>query len=120
MRTLKLVLGLGILAISTLAYADSKVSTFIDGTPVNKDLVKMTFNDRTVTLTFSDNSTRTADMDVVAVTLDHSASSAVADIIEDPKKAKGVYNLLGQYLGESPVGLQPGFYIVDGNKIYVK
>lgn len=120
MKTFKLVLGLGMLAVSIFAYADSQVSTFIDGTLINKDVVKLTFNDKAVTLTFSDNSTLTSDMELVDITLDHSVQSVITGIMADQKKAKGVYNLNGQYLGESPAGLKPGLYIVDGNKIFVK
>lgn len=108
------------LAVASTASADSTVTTVIDGTKISKDLTKLTFSDKTVTLTFSDNSTETADMNLVAITLDHAGQSAITDIIADPAKAKGVYNLRGQYLGDSPKNLQPGFYIVNGEKIYVK
>lgn len=103
------------------ASADSKVTTVIDGKEMAKDLTKLTFDGKIVTLTFSDASTETAEMDLVAITLDHGSQSAITDIIADPAKAKkGVYNLKGQYLGEKPEGLQPGIYIVNGQKVYVK
>jgi len=120
MKYIRSVLGLGMLAMVSMASAETKVSTVIDGSPVPLELTKMTFSDKNVILTFSDNSTVTADMSLVAITLDHSGSSAINTITADPAKAKGVYNLRGQYLGESPKDLQPGFYIVNGEKIYVK
>lgn len=88
MKSFKLVLGLGMLAVASTASADSTVTTVIDGTKISKDLTKLTFSDKTVTLTFSDNSTETADMNLVAITLDHAGQSAITDIIADPAKRK--------------------------------
>lgn len=120
MKIIKTVTGLCLLAMTQTAYADSTITTTVDGVQINKELTKLTFNDKIVTMTFSDNTTETAEMSLVSITLDHSGNSAIEAIIADQSKAKGVYNLKGQYLGESPEGLEPGFYIVDGNKVYVK
>lgn len=119
MKSLKILFGLGFLALASSAQADSKVTTLINGQEIAKDLTKLTFNDKTVTLTFSDNSTESAEMELVAITLDHN-TSAITDILADPKKAKGVYNLKGQYLGDKPEALQPGIYIINGQKVLVK
>lgn len=121
MKSLKLLLGLGFLALGTATVcADSKVTTVINGQEIPKDLTKLTFNDKIVTLTFSDNSSETAEMELIAITLDHSENSAISEILADPKKARGVYNLKGQYLGEKPEGLSKGIYIVNGQKVCVK
>lgn len=120
MKSLKLILGLGFLALAATAQADSKVTTVIGGQQIDKDLTKLTFNDKMVTLTFSDSSTETAEMGLIAISFDHGDSSAISEILADPKKAKGVYNLKGQYLGEKPEGLTQGIYIVNGQKVYVK
>ena len=112
MKSLKLLLGLGFLALGAVnAQADSKVTTVINGREIPKDLTK---------LTFSDNSSETAEMELIAITLDHSENSAISEILADPKKARGVYNLKGQYLGEKPEGLSKGIYIVNGQKVCVK
>ena len=71
MKPLKLIFGLGLLAMAVTAQADSKVTTVINGQTIAKDLTKLTFNDKMVTLTFSDNTSETAEMGLVAVTLDH-------------------------------------------------
>ena len=120
MKSIRPLLGIALAFLAATALADSKVTTVIDGRQIPKDLTKLTFSDKTVTLTFSDNSTETADMSLVSITIDHSSQSAITEVIADPKKATGVYNLKGQYLGESPKNLQSGFYIVNGEKIYVK
>ncbi len=118
MKIFKTVTGLCLLALSQSAFADTTIITTVDGVTIAKELTKLTFNDNIVNMTFSDNTTETAEMSLVSITLDH--NSAIESILADPGKAKGVYNLRGQYLGESPEGLQSGFYIIDGNKIFVK
>jgi hypothetical protein len=42
------------------------------------------------------------------------------DSIEQPTYIKGVYNMNGQYMGDSMEGLSKGIYIQNGKKIYVK
>lgn len=120
MKSIRPLLGIALAFLAATTLADSKVTTVIDGRQIQKDLTKLTFSDKTVTLTFSDNSTEIADMSLVSITIDHSSQSAITEVIADPKKATGVYNLKGQYLGKSPKNLQSGFYIVNGEKIYVK
>lgn len=119
MKAFRLLLGAGLIATSLNVSADSKVTTVIDGNEIPKELTKLTFDGDIVTLSFSDNTTRQADMKFVAIKIDHS-TSAISTIVADPKKPAGVYNLKGQYLGESPKDLTPGFYIVNGQKVYVK
>lgn len=109
------------LCVGFYGYADNKAntSTTIDGVDTGKELVKMTFVDSAVILSFSDNTSVKADMTSVRVTFGI-ASSAIDEIIADPAKSKGIYNLKGQFLGESVESISPGIYIVNGQKILVK
>lgn len=48
-------------------------------------------------------------------------TTGIEDLVVDGVKANGrVYNLNGQYVGNSLYGLQPGLYIQNGKKIVVK
>ena len=48
-------------------------------------------------------------------------ATGIEDLVIDGVKANGrVYNLNGQYVGNSLNGLQPGLYIQNGKKIVVK
>lgn len=48
-------------------------------------------------------------------------ATGIEDLVIDGVKAKGrVYNLNGQYVGNSLNGLQPGIYIQNGKKVVVK
>lgn len=48
-------------------------------------------------------------------------ATGIEDLVNDGVKANGrVYNLNGQYVGNSLNGLQPGLYIQNGKKIVVK
>ena len=56
----------------------------------------------------------------VKVVIDGTATG-IEDLVIDGVKANGrVYNLNGQYVGNSLNGLQPGIYIQNGKKIVVK
>ena len=120
MKKLRSVACVAITMMALGASADTAVTTMINGNQVAKDLTKLTFNDNIVTMTFSDNTTESAEMNFVSISFNYEGISAIKDVINDAAKPKGVYNLKGQYLGESGADLEPGFYIVDGQKIYVK
>lgn len=104
----------------TAAKADSKVVTTVGGTPETRELVRITFDGDNVILNFSDDTTRLADMSEVAVTLTHDEQTAINEIIADPVKPTGVYNLKGQRVADTPEGLKAGVYIVNGQKVLVK
>ena len=56
----------------------------------------------------------------INVVIDGTATG-IEDLVIDGVKANGrVYNLNGQYVGNSLNGLQPGLYIQNGKKIVVK
>ncbi|MCM1356828.1 MAG: hypothetical protein NC212_10540 [Staphylococcus sp.] len=108
-------------AIILPAAAQTDTHVTVDGKEITGQLTRMTFDGPTVTLTFDDNTTLTSDMAFVSVTLDHKTTSAIIPTIADaPRHPSGVYNLRGQYLGKSPANLQRGFYIVNGQKVFVK
>lgn len=57
---------------------------------------------------------------VIKLVIDGTATG-IEDLVIDGVKANGrVYNLNGQFVGNSLNGLQPGFYIQNGKKIVVK
>lgn len=126
MRLKPLLTAAAALVWSLSAWADATVTTTVDGVAESRELVKMTFDDATpeyVTLHFADNSTLVADISLVNVAIDGTGSgqTAIDAIIADPSLVpSGVYNLKGQRMGDTPSGLQPGVYIVNGQKIYVK
>jgi len=100
--------------------ADSKVVTTVNGTPETRELVRITFDGDNVVLNFSDDSTCLADMSEVAVALTHDEQTAIDQIIADPTKPTGVYNLKGQRIADTPDGLKLGVYIVNGQKVLVR
>lgn len=108
-------------AIILPAVAQTDTHVTVDGKEIAGQLTRMTFDGPTVTLTFADNTTLTSDMAFVSVTLDRETTSAIATTIADnPARPAGVYDLHGRYLGKSPANLQRGFYIVNGQKVFVK
>lgn len=120
MKTPKILLSLSLLALAGSAYADMTTTTVIEGTENKAQVTKLVFDNDNVSIFFADGSRSTAQMDLVSITIDYADNSAISDVIADPKAKKGIYNIQGQYLGESPENLQPGFYIIDGQKIYIK
>ena len=100
--------------------AESKVVTTISGRPETRELVRITFDGDNAILNFADNTTETAYMPLVNITLSHEDKTAVDAIIADPEKPQGVYNLRGQRIADTPEGLKEGIYIVNGQKVLVK
>ena len=114
---------LAALCLAGLAFGASAETTFTleySGTKIS-GLNKIIFNDdANATFNFDNSEIVAAPMQAARVIIDYSDNSAIKDIVADPKAKKGVYNLKGQYLGESDANLQPGFYIIDGQKVYIK
>lgn len=97
------------------------ITTLIDGTDTGRTITKIAFDGSDLLkLTFSDNTTETADMSLVEITFGPAGGSALEEIKADPKRPQGVYNLKGQWISARPEGLMPGVYIVNGEKIIVK
>lgn len=108
------------LSSASAMWADTKVVTTVNGTPETRELVKITFDGDNVILNYADDTTDKADMSLVSVALTHDEQSAIDEIIADPTKATGVYNLKGQRVADTPEGLATGIYIVNGQKVLVK
>lgn len=101
--------------------AGDKVVTMIDGVDSGRVLTKITFDDSDyITLIFSDNTSERVDMSLVEVSFGNSAGSALENIASDRELPRGVYNLKGQRVAETPDGLVPGLYIINGEKIIVR
>lgn len=123
MKTRLLMVAAAVAACALAGRADSTLTTIIDGVPETRELVKMTLDPKdpdNVTLHFADASTLAADLSLVSVLFDHSGNTKVEEILAAPELHPGVYNLKGQRLGNSVRGLEPGLYIVNGQKTLVK
>ncbi|MDE6394411.1 MAG: hypothetical protein K2K77_03625 [Duncaniella sp.] len=81
--------------------ADSKVVATINGNPETRELVRITFDGDNAILNFADNTTETALMSLVNITLSHEDKTAIDEIIADPDKPRGVYNLRGQRIADT-------------------
>ena len=119
-NTLRMSLCALLLGGAVAMWADSKIVTTVGGTPETRELVRITFDGDNVILNFSDDTTLSADMSEVAVNLTHDEQTAIDQIIADPVKKSGVYNLKGQRVADTPEGLKAGVYIVNGQKVLVK
>ena len=120
-KLLRLSICLAALCPALSVMAESKVVTTVNGTAETRELVRITFDGDYAILNFADNSTETADMSLVSVTLSHDDdNTALKNILSNPQKARGVYNLRGQRIADTPEGLKEGIYIVNGQKVLVK
>lgn len=116
------ILALGCLLMTLAAMADDVQTVTIGGTTVNKTVTQITFSGDDVVLHFSDGTSQSADMDEninIAFELPASYIEAI-NAQHSTLNAHCVYNLRGQYMGESTDGLPAGIYIVNGKKIVVK
>ena len=118
----KTFLAFGCLLMSLEVLADDVQTVTIDGTTVNKTVTQITFSGDDVILHFSDNSTQTADMDQ-SINIAFQLSPTYMESLDAQRStlnSQRVYNLRGQYMGESLEGLTPGVYIYNGKKYVVK
>ena len=102
------------------AMADTGQQVTVGGEALGKFVTSIAFDGDDVVLTLEDNTTITAPMDGVAVSLDY---RGVTDGIVRPAagpRAAGVYTISGQYVGTSLDNLQKGIYIVNGKKVIKK
>ena len=115
-------LALSCLLMSLGVMADDVQTVTVGGTTVNKTVTQITFSGDDVVLHFSDNSTQTAGMDAdVKIAFDLSATYIeAANAQRSTPGTKGIYNLRGQYMGETTDGLATGIYIVNGKKVVIK
>lgn len=103
------------------ASADTEETVTIDGVVVDKFVTRLTFDGDNVTLTFEDNTTQTADMSALSLSITYdSASVGISETVARPETAGRVYTVSGQYAGRSTEGLAKGVYIMNGKKIIIK
>ena len=115
-------LALSCLLMSLSALADDVQTVTIGGTTVNKTVTQITFSGDDVVLHFSDGSTQSADMDQnvnIAFELPATYIEAI-NAQHSTLNTKRIYNLRGQYMGETTDGLSAGIYIVNGKKVVIK
>lgn len=107
---------------SLAARADNSQTLTINGQTVNKVVTKITFNGDNVTLAYSDNSSQTEEMSLVAIDFSYTTTgiSAVNKPDNENNIDAKVYNLNGQYVSDTTVGLPKGVYIVKGKKFIIK
>ena len=111
-----LLLSLGVMADG----GDQTVT--VGGSTVNKTVKQITFNGDDVVLHFSDNSTQAASMDE-EVKIAFKLSTTYLESINaqlSTFNSQRIYNLRGQYMGESLDDVSAGVYIVNGKKVVVK
>ena len=91
----------------------------IDATKVSK----ITFSGDNVTIVFNDG-TETLVADMESVTIDFSAATGIEErqvaIKQAGLEGKAVYNMNGQFVGNSIVNLPKGLYIVGKKKVIIK
>ena len=107
-------------AAGVCAMADTGQQVTVGGEALGQFVTSIAFDGDDVVLTLEDNTTITAPMDGVAVSLDY---RGVTDGIDRPAagpRAAGVYTISGQYAGDSAEGLPKGVYIVGGKKLVIK
>lgn len=114
-------LFVGMAAVCTSASADNTQTVVVDGTTINKNVTRLTFSGDDVVMTFADNTSQTADMSLVSISFTYSPTTAISGPeVNEESTVKRVYNLNGQYVGNSTTGLPKGLYIVNGKKMVIK
>ncbi len=91
-------------------------------------VVSMTFDGDDVALTLDGGTVQTADISAVNIAItygevtesDGETANAVGAVEVTEVPSAGVYNLSGQYVGDTVDGLPRGLYIVNGEKTLVK
>ena len=114
------ILAIGCLLVSLWAMADDVQTVTVNGTTVNKTVTKITFEGDDVVFHYSDNTTDRGGMDT-QISIAFQLSPTYIDQTEvNVPRTNRVYNLRGQYMGESLDGVPAGVYIVNGKKVLVK
>lgn len=118
-KSIALIIGMAAMCLS--AGADNTQTVVVDGATVNKNVIRLTFSGDDVVMTFADNTSQTTDMSLVSISFSYSPSTAISGPETDKVDAvKRVYNLNGQYMGNSTEGLPKGLYIVNGKKMVIR
>ncbi len=114
MRKLLLFMGMFLLSMNMMAEGTEPEKIDV------KELTKITFEGDNVILHYKDGTT-TATKDMAEVTIDLSSAMGI-EALRQVEELKGqvVYNMRGQYVGNSVVGLPKGVYIAGQKKVIIK
>lgn len=106
----------------SVACADTGQTVCVNGSVIDKFVTELTFSGDNVTMTFSDG-TQTEDMSLVTIDLTYTDDTTTGVYEFENKNTQDnlrVYNLNGQYVGNSLEGLAKGVYLVNGKKVVKK
>ena len=107
--------------LSTVTYADNNQTVKIEGSIIDKVVTEITFDGDEVVLHYSDNSSDTKDMSLVAFSFTYGETAGVHHVENAKKTWNGkIYNLNGQLVGTSIEGLPKGVYVINGQKVIIK
>ena len=109
--------------ITANAWTDNVQRVTINGTTQSQTVKRITFNGDDIVLVFADDSQQTVDLTAVKMNFVYDDVVNRISYHADATKVKeqtGVYNLNGQFLGDTRETLPKGIYIVDGRKEVVK
>ena len=114
MKKLLLLMGMFLLSMNMMAMGTEPEKVDV------KELTKITFDGDNVILHYKDGTT-TATKDMAEVTIDLSSAMGIETLRQvEELKGQAVYNLRGQYVGNSVVGLPKGVYIAGQKKVIIK
>lgn len=106
----------------SVACADTGQTVRVNGSEIDKFVTELTFSGDNVTMTFSDG-TQTEDMSLVTIDLTYTDDTTTGVYEFENKNTQDnlrVYNLNGQYVGNSLEDLDKGVYVVNGKKVVKK
>lgn len=106
----------------SVACADTGQTVRVNGSVIDKFVTELTFSGDNVTMIFSDG-TQTEDMSLVTIDLTYTDDTTTGVYEFENKNTQDnlrVYNLNGQYVGNSLEGLAKGVYLVNGKKVVKK
>lgn len=107
--------------LSTVTYADNNQTVKIEGSIIDKVVTEITFDGDDVILHYSDNSSDTKDMSLVAFSFTYGETAGLHHVENAKKTCNGkIYNLNGQLVGTSTEGLPKGVYVINGQKVIIK
>lgn len=106
----------------SVACADTGQTVRVNGSVIDKFVTELTFSGDNITMIFSDG-TQTEDMSLVTIDLTYTDDTTTSVYEFENKNTQDnlrVYNLNGQYAGNSLEGLAKGVYVVNGKKVVKK
>lgn len=106
----------------SVACADTGQTVRVNGSVIDKFVTELTFSGDNVTMIFSDG-TQTEDMSLVTIDLTYTDDTTTGVYEFENNNTQDnlrVYNLNGQYVGNSLEGLAKGVYLVNGKKVVKK